>query len=324
MKRYLPGILFSTLIALTGMFFSELIPLGSVTLAILIGIIIRNTVPLSEVFRPGISFSEKKILAYAIALLGFSLDYRIFAALGVETLFIIFLGVPFTILTALALGRAFGLTRETSLLLGVGNGICGSSAIAAAQTVIQTEEESVGVSVATINLLGAIGIFLLPSLCLLLPGLGEQQQGILIGNTLQAVGQVSAAGYSVSDAVGETATIVKMGRILLITPVVMILAAGRKGRVSEGKPAGVNIPGYLVFFLLFSLVNSTGILPPEITSGLSQASKYLLTIAMAGIGLSISTDVLKTGGRKTLLTAAGAWAIQIAFSVLLVTFLASA
>lgn len=324
MKRYLPGILLSTLIALTGLFTSELIPLGSVTLAILIGIIIRNTIPLSAVFKPGIAYSEKKILAYAIALLGFSLDYRIFTALGFETLIIIFLAVPFTILTALALGKLFGLSRETSLLLGVGNGICGSSAIAAAQTVIQTDKENVGVSVATINLLGAVGIFLLPALCLLFPGLREQQQGILIGNTLQAVGQVSAAGYSVSDSVGETATIVKMGRILLITPVVMILASGRKRGVAEGKPALVNIPGYLIFFLLFSLINSAGILPPEISSLFAQASKYLLTIAMAGIGLSISTDVLKTGGRKTLLTAVSTWVIQIAFSVLLVMFLASA
>ncbi len=327
MKRYLPGLLLSTVIALTGIILAQVIPLGSVTLAILIGIIIRNTVPLSTAVKPGIAYSEKKVLSWAIALIGFSLDYRIFADLGIQTLLIIFLGVPFTILTALTLGRVFGLTKETSLLLGVGNGICGSSAIAAAQTVIQTEEEHVGVSVATINLLGAVGIFLLPSLCLLLPGLMEQQQGILIGNTLQAVGQVSAAGYSVSDAVGETATIVKMGRILLITPVVMILAAVRKGEGDRDRGrrtfSGVKIPGYLLFFLLFSLMGSTGILPDGITSLLSQAGKYLLTIAMAGIGLSISTEVLKTGGRKTLLTGVSTWVIQIVFSVFLVTVLSA-
>lgn len=324
MKRYLPGLLLSTLIALTGILLAQVIPLGSVTLAILIGIIIRNTVPLSAALRPGIAYSEKKILSWAIALIGFSLDYRIFADLGMETLLIIFLGVPFTILVALAMGRIFGLEKETSLLLGVGNGICGSSAIAAAQTVIQTDEEHVGVSVATINLLGAVGIFLLPALSLLLPGFMEQQQGILIGNTLQAVGQVSAAGYSVSEAVGETATIVKMGRILLITPVVMILAAFRKGDGERRTFSGVNIPGYLIFFLLFSLINSTGILPTGITSLLSQTGKYLLTVAMAGIGLSISTAVLKTGGRKTLLTGVSTWVIQIVFSVFLVTVLSAA
>ncbi len=323
MKKYIPGIALSIVIAAAAVVLSEYIRLGGVTLAILIGIVVRNTLPISDVFQKGIKFTEKKILTYAIALLGFTLDYRIFADLGFETLLIIALGVPFTIFLAVGLGKVFGLNADTALLLGVGNGICGSSAIAAAQGVIKTDEGNVGVSVATINLLGAIGIFLLPALCYLFPDFLEQQKGILIGNTLQAVGQVSAAGYSVSDVVGETATVVKMGRILMVTPVVMILASLKKGESGSKKLSIPKVPGYLLFFLLFSLINSLGILPHEVVTLFSKGSKYLLTIAMAGIGMSISTDVLKAGGKKSLLTGVSVWIIQIAFSLLLVTLLAS-
>ncbi len=323
MKQLVPGIALCIAIAAAATGLSDIIPLGAVTLAIIIGIIVRNTVPPAPVFHPGIRFSEKSILSSAIALLGFTLDYRLFADLGLQTLVIILLGVPFTITIALLMGRLFKLERNTSLLLGVGNGICGSSAIAAAQGVIHAEKHQVGVSIATINLLGTIGIFLLPAITYLLPSLSEQQTGILIGNTLQAVGQVSAAGYSLSDTIGETATVVKMGRILLITPVVMILTSRKAGSIDIDKRTLPKVPGYLLLFLLFSLINSTGILPAEVISVLTKGSKYLLTIAMAGIGMSISTAVLKAGGSKTLLTGISTWIVQIAFSILLVVFLAS-
>lgn len=318
MKALSSGIILCIIIAAAAVALSHIVTIGGVAIAIILGIAVRNLFRLPGRLKPGIKFSEKTLLGYAIALMGFNLDYRIISSLGIETLVIILCGVPFTIAVTLLIGRAFGLHKDAALLLGVGNGICGSSAIAAAQGVIQTDEEHVGVTTAATNLFGTLGIFLLPALTLLIPGFLEQQQGILIGNTLQAIGQVSAGGYSLSETIGETAMVVKMGRILLITPVVLLLAAVKRSSSPRSQAERPRIPSYLLLFLLFSLISSLGFIPADFLQILSKASKYLLTIAMAGIGMSISKGVLKQGGTKALVTGSIAWILQIGFSILLI------
>ncbi len=318
MREVIPGLALTVLIMVVAKVAAGVIPLGSVTIAILLGILIRNVFTLPGYCSPGIRFSEKQVLPAAIALLGFGLDYRILLELGAGTIVIILLGVPFTILAALLVGRILGMDRDLSLLLGVGNAVCGSSAIAAAQAVIQADGEKVGVSVAAVNLFGTIGLFLLPGVCLLLTGFSPEQGGILIGDTLQSIGQVTAAGYSIDETVGRVATVVKMGRVLLITPVVLVLGAW-KGSAQGGRGVGLpKIPRYLVGFILFSGVNSLGILPGEVTAFLHQASKVLLTVAMAGIGMAISKEILAQGGKKVILTGLLTWILQIAFSLFLV------
>ena len=163
------GILLCGLIGAAAMGLHLVVPLGAVTLSLILGMIFANTVKVPPKAVKGVTFTEKKILSAAIALLGFSLDYSILFSLGIFPIILVLTGVPVTILTALLLGRLLGLEKDLALLVGTGNGICGSSAIASAQAVIKTKEEHVGVSIAVINLLGTIGILLLPLIASLFP-----------------------------------------------------------------------------------------------------------------------------------------------------------
>ncbi|MDC7126460.1 MAG: putative sulfate exporter family transporter [Spirochaetales bacterium] len=318
---FLPGILICVVIGAVSFFAAKLIPLGAVTISIIIGLLIANIVPLPSSVKKGQTFCEKKLLSIAIALLGFSLDYRVLFSLGFLPLLAILTGVPITILTALLLGRIFKIDEECSLLVGVGNAVCGSSAIAAAQGVIKTKDEYVGLSIAVINLLGTIGIFLIPGIVYLVPGITEQLGGILAGNTIQAVGQVTAAGYNMGDLAGQTAIVIKMGRVLLITPLVLILGIFYKNKDTAkvaGKVSMPGVPPFIIAFIIFSVINSIGIIPDVIVNALKTCGELFLIVAMAGIGMKISFKSLKQDGSTALLLGVCVWAVQILYSLFLI------
>ena len=313
------GVVLCIVIGISAWGLGHFIPLGAVTLAIILGLLVGNIAPIPAGAKKGIAFCEKKVLSAAIALLGFSLDYKVLLSLGFLPLAAVLLGVPVTIFTALGWGKLLGLEKDLALLVGTGNGICGSSAIAAVQGVIKTDEEHVGVSVAVINLLGTVGIFLVPLIVTFVPGLNDQLKGLVIGNTIQAVGQVTAAGFSLGETCGQTAAVVKMGRVLLITPVALILGFIRKKEPVSGGVTLPRIPLFIMLFVLFSLVNTAGILPGNVTDILKGAGEGLLIVAMAGIGLKITFRGLANEGKKALIAGVLTWAVQIGFSLLLIT-----
>ncbi len=327
MKRFevLYGILFCIIVAGTAHFLSRYIPIGGVSIAILLGVLLNNLVSLPSGFKSGIGFSEKKVLAWAISLMGVSLDYSVLVSLGSTTILLILGSVLFTIFTSLALGRLFHIDQDLALLLGVGNAVCGSSAIAATQGVLQTREDNVGVSLAAINLFGTLGIFILPLISISISNFSPRQEGILIGNTLQAIGQVTAAGYSLGETAGNTATMIKMGRILLITPVVLVLSfilsrnpSRNPGNNRTGNPTVKSaVPLYIIVFLLFSIVNSFSLIPDALVSIMTDASKMLLLVAMAAIGMKISFKELSVGGKSALLVGTLTFTGQILFNTVL-------
>lgn len=312
--KNIPGILLCILIGILSLNFSNLIPLGSVTISIIIGILVGNSITLHHSFSKGITFSEKKILAIAIALTGINLDYNVILSLGFKTLFIIIFTMIFTILSAIVIGKKFQFNSHLSLLVGIGNAVCGSSAIAAAQGVIKTEEKNVGLSIAVINFLGTIGIFFIPSIGKLL-NLSDLSIGILAGNTLQAIGQVSAAGYSISDNSGEIALIVKMCRILMITPIVLSLSLFFSD--NSKKSNRPQIPVFILAFIIISILNSFHIFNATIINFVKGISKILLIIAMAGIGLKISLKDIVSGGKQLLVLGFSVWFLQIIFTILI-------
>lgn len=316
MIKKLPGILLCAVIGTAAWFSAKLLPIGGVTISILIGIVTGNLIKLPEYFSSGTAFCEKKVLTWAIAIMGISLDYTILADLGLPTFILIIAAVVFTISTALILGKKTGLNKELCLLIGIGNAVCGSSAIAATQGVIDTDEKTVGLSIAAINFLGTIGIFLLPTLGMIIFRFNELQTGVLTGNTLQAIGQVSAAGFSISDKAGETAVIVKMCRILMITPLVIILS------IKKGNGIGIKripvIPRYIIVFIIMSIIGSFGIIPELLIPHIKNAGKMFLITAMAGIGMKISLKDLAVGGRQALLLGSAVWICQILFSGVLI------
>jgi len=321
--KYSYGIIICVIIGLLAVFISSYIPLGAVTIAILIGILVGNVINLSDRFTLGIIFSEKKLLAIAIALMGVNLNFHVLEELGIKSIVLVIAAIAFTISSALVIGKLFSCNSKLALLLGIGNGVCGSSAIAATEKVVGANKEEVGLSVAIINLLGTAGIFILPFVAKFILRFDDTHTGILIGNTLQAVGQVVASGFSVSHFAGHVATIIKMTRILMLFPLVFILifsfSANTKGNTESMKLN--KIPVFIVGFILFSLVPSFDLLDQNKIEILQKLSHNLLIVAMAAIGLKITFASISKHDGLALKTGSLIFLVQIIFSSLVIYFL---
>ncbi len=319
-SNYFMGIAISILIALLALWGSGYIPLGAVALAIILGILLGNLTSLNQIGKAGITFSEKQFLSTAIALMGINLDFQVLQKLGWQSILLVIVAMVVTISTALLLAKLFGFDRRFALLLGIGNGVCGSSAIVATEQVVGAKKEDVALSIAIVNFLGTVGIFLLPFLSVTLLGLNDIHSGLLAGNTLQAVGQVVAAGFSISDTAGQTATLVKMTRVLMLFPLLMILiyTSARSHRNHKDttikdvkKPA---FPLFILGFVSFSLIPTFGLLPEHIIHIISKLSHYLLITAMAAIGLKITFKTILENGHLALGIGSIIFIVQILFS----------
>lgn len=313
------GITLCAVIAIPAHFFASYIPIGAITIAIIAGIVLGNLIKSNESFKAGIDFSEKQLLPFSIALMGVNLNFLILNELGLKSIFIIISGIVFTLCAALVLAKLFKFDIKFALLIGIGNAICGSSAIAATEGILGVEKENVGLAVTVVNFLGTIGIFLLPLLSTTLFKFDSIGTGLLIGNTLQAVGQVVAAGFSVNDLAGQTATIVKMARILMLTPIVLILIFMffRRKTTQQAKPQN-GIPWFIVGFMLFSLIPTFELLSDSLIKIIATISEYILIVAMAAIGLKIKMESILRDGRQALLLGSLIFVLQIAFSATLV------
>lgn len=297
--------------------------LGSVTLAILLGIVVGNAIPDVAPLTPGAKVAEKRLLPVAIALLGVELQLATLVNLGGQALLLIFASVATALLTSIYLGRALGYSLKFSLLMGAGNGICGSSAVAATSSAIHAEEKDIGISISVVNLLGTVGIFLMPAVVRVL-AFDDTQSGMLIGGSLQAVGQVVAAGFSVNDMAGGVATVVKMGRVLMLAPVVILLTTvmQRRGEVdADAKRRRISVPLFIVGFFALSVISSLNILPTALIEIVNVAGKFLLVVAMVGIGMRIQLQTLYRSAPRALMFGALVSLTQIIVLITLIRLL---
>ena len=305
------GILLCSIIALLSIFISEYISLGAVTISIVFGIIGNSLFSFSKnkKLSAGISFTEKHILSLAIIFMGINLNFFILASLGFSLFILVISGIFSTIFSALLIGKFFNIPKKLLLLLGIGNAICGSSAIASTEKIIGAEKKDVGISIAVVNLLGVIGMFCVPFIAINIFQFTEINAGILTGNTLQAVGQAVAGGFSISSEAGEMATLVKMSRVLMLFPLIIILLfifqKNKNYKSTDDKNHNKKytflfpkVPLFIIGFILFSLFASFEIFSENIVLMIKNLSKYLLIISMAGIGLNISFSDIAQNGLK--------------------------
>jgi len=322
MNAYLPGLALASGLGVLGVVLSRsgVIPfVGSITLALVAGIIVGNVAPIGRIRSEGIEWSEKVLLSWAVALLGLNLDFSVlveFRGGGGVALIAVVIVVAVTLGMGLVVGRWVGLPRSLGLLLGVGTAICGSSAIAAVAPLVSKDRTEIGLSVSVINLLGTVGIFLLPAV-VVLQGFGESAAGLLIGGSLQAVGHVVAAGFAVSDTVGELAIAVKMFRVLLLGPLVIVLGLVMRSRGGRSLKL---VPAYIVAFVVLAVVGNLGILPVEWTGSIKMISKVLLAIAMAGVGLRIQLAGLVRQAPRALIVGGVIFFFQIVLLSLMFHF----
>jgi uncharacterized integral membrane protein (TIGR00698 family) len=317
-SQLLPGLIIIVIVGIASTYLAQIIPrIGDVTISILLGVIVGNLIPNLERFNPGILFSEKKLLTLAIALLGVELQLFTLLQSGVLSLVVIVVSVAVSLLVSVQVGKMMGFSRKFSVLMGAGNGICGSSAVAATSAVIHAEEKDIGIAISVVNLLGIIGIFLLPALTGLL-AFPETSAGLVIGATLQAVGQVVAAGFAVGNTAGALATAVKMGRVLMLGPVVVMLHSLMIRRQGEKSPGvQIKVPLFIIGFFVLSVFASLNI-APDLVPHIKNAGRFLLVVAMAGIGMRIQLQTLFRSGPGALLFGAIIWFTQIATITVLV------
>ncbi len=316
------GLLLTIFIALIAFSLSNVIPIGAVAIAIIFGAIINNTFSISKKFTPGITFSEKTLLAIAISLLGIHLDFNVLYELGFTTIFIIVFTLIATLVFTKILAKRLKFENNFALILGIGNGVCGSAAIGATKDIVKLNEEKSALAIAIVNLLGTIGLFILPLIGLLL-GFSDVEIGLLLGNTLQSVGHAVAAGFGVNETVGQSSTIVKMGRILLLTPIIfwLIYTVSKKDNVEQESTKKIQVPIFVIGFVFSSIVASSQILSQEIVDIIAFVCKVTLVIAMSAIGLKISFKTIKEKGFDALVLAGFIFKFQIILSMLLIAIL---
>ena len=312
------GIGICIFVGILGIALSKVTPLDAVTLSIVCGALIGNLAPVPVEWKSGIVWSEKKLLGIAIALYGLKLNFAQLQELGLKSFGMVLLAIGITLLLSKPIGTLFKLERRLGLAVGIGTAICGSAAIAATKDIIEADETQAGLAVAVINFIGTLGIFLLPILGIQVLHLDTIDHGFMLGNSLQAVGQVVAAGFSVDEATGQIAVIVKMGRVLMLTPLIFILMRVFQQKNAENKGKAVPIPNFVLGFIFCSILATFQVLPETVNTPLTEIGKIFLIISMGGIGLKISFSKIREFGLSAMGMALVLFLIQLGLSIAMI------
>lgn len=282
--------------------------IGASVIALFIGMIVNAFWKPNGTTAPGIKFTSKKILKFAIILLGASLNIRTVLTVGRFSLTV----MVFTLATCFGLGaligKALGLNWKTSSLINAGTGICGGSAIAAIAPVIEADDMDIAYGMSATFLFDTIMIVVFPILGHWL-GLSDAAFGLWAGTAVNDTSSVVATGYAFSEAAGDFATMVKLTRTLAIIPAVLVFAAInlhiKRKQSAQSKAVKVSIksifPWFILGFLAMSVLTSLGLLPVGLTSSLKTISKFLMVAALAAIGLNTNFKSLCRSGAKPML-----------------------
>lgn len=316
-KSMAHGILLIALFACAAFYIGEIQFLKEISFSpMIIGIILgmlyanslRNNLP--ETWVPGIQFCSKKLLRLGIILYGFRLTLTDIFEVGVSAIVIDAIVVTVTILGGVWIGRMLKMDKETALLTSVGSGICGAAAVLGAESTIRTQPYKTAVAVATVVIFGTISMFLYPILYNSgMLGLSPQEMGIYTGSTLHEVAHAVGAGNAMGEQVGGVSVIVKMIRVMLLVPVLLVLAvwaarrvktAGVEGGEAKGKIA---IPWFAILFLVVICFNSLNLLPEVFVDAINYFDTFLLTMAMAALGAETSIEKFKKAGAKPFILA---------------------
>ena len=305
-RKYTPGFLLAVAVAIFAVFIEKILPIkfiGASVIALLIGMLINAWVEPSDTFKLGFKFTSKHVLKFAIILLGASLDIKMILSVGKMSLAV----MVFTLLTCFGggyfIGKKLGLNWKLSNLISAGTGICGGSAIAAIAPVIEAKDEDIAYAMSATFLFDVLMIVLFPLMGKAL-GLTDMAYGLWAGTAVNDTSSVVAAGYAFSEAAGDFATMVKLTRTLAIIPTVIVFSlvnahvkksAGLTPKTEKLKLTHI-IPWFILLFIGLALINSTGVIPPEVSIILKQISKFLMVCALAAIGLNTKfKSMIKTG-----------------------------
>lgn len=310
-RRQWPGLCLCAVVALAATFVSEHYGGPQLLYALLIGLAL-NFLATDTRIRPGLDLCSRTLLRAGVALLGLRITAHQVVALGWQTALLTVVALGSTLALGLALARRLGRPADEGAIAGAAVGICGASAALAVASVLPPTQEN-----ERFTLLTVMGVTLLSTCAMVLypllahwTGLTPQQAGVFFGASIHDVAQVVAAGTLLSQAgevaAADSAVIVKLFRVMLLMPVVLMVAVVVQRRSAgtarldtsgpEAGPAVPLIPGFLLVFIVFMLAHTSGWVPEALTVAVSQWSRHLLVVAIAAVGVKTQpADLLKLG-----------------------------
>jgi uncharacterized integral membrane protein (TIGR00698 family) len=308
-----PGVALSAAVAVAAVLAEPLMKkltggfsLPAMVIALFIGIAL-NRFASDPRFQPGITWCVKKLLRIAIGLLGLRIALGDILGLGLGTIILVVAAMALTIVSAIWFARLLGQPDGYGALAGAATAVCGASATLATTTVVPNyprKDADTAFTVVMANAISTLVMLAYPPLCLWL-GLGPRDTGLMLGITIHDMAQVVGAGYAISEPVGNTAVIVKLFRVFLLLPVVLIIGWWFMKRGEQAGDAKVPAPVFAVVFLVLALVNTVAMAMPSLAplylpvkSILGEASRWGLLIAIAALGLGTSlTAIFAVGWR---------------------------
>ncbi len=317
-KYTLNGILFVALFTIAAIQISQVsfikaLAISPLIIGIVIGMFYANTLRshIPKEWVPGIVFSSKQLLRFAIILYGFRITFQQIAEVGLAGLSVSTIMLTTTFILGWWAGvKIFKLDRDTAILTASGSSVCGAAAVLATEPVLKAEPYKSAVAVGTVVLFGTIAMFTYPALFKAgIFHMDPATYGIYVGGTVHEVAQVVAAGGAVSEVAMNNAVIVKMTRVMMIAPLLIILGiiVSKSAQAStESKKFKISIPWFAVWFIVMAGINSFLIniesLHPVI-EGINKLDTFLLTMAMTALGMETSVEKFKQAGAKPVLLA---------------------
>lgn len=304
--EYIPGLLLTTFISIIAMGLGNLLPLvGGPVFGIILGILVNYTVKKSPHTKKGIDFSAKKILQWAIIILGSGLSIRQVWQTGLESLYVMLVTLASAFLSAYSFGHLLGIPKKLTALIGVGTAICGGSAIAAISPVIDAEEADIAYAISTIFFYNLLAVLIFPPMGHLL-NFSSHAFGLWAGTAINDTSSVVAAGYAFSNDAGAYATIVKLTRATMIIPITILYSIIELYKNKSRNNIRANFkrifPWFIVWFIIASLFNTAGFFSDEVILFLKQLAKLMIIMALTAIGLNADIKrILQTGTRPILL-----------------------
>ena len=323
----LSGILFVAIFAAAATYIAGLAPihklgLSPLVIGIVMGIFYANTLhnKLPSAWESGITFSGKKILRFAIVVYGFRITFQQIMAVGAEGFLVSLIMLSTTFVLGTWLGnKIFGMEKDTSMLTASGASVCGAAAVLATEPVLKAEEHKTAIAVSMVVLFGTISMFLYPVLYTTIIEhatgflhMTPRQFGIYVGGTIHEVAQVVAVPASVPNApveMANSAVIVKMTRVIMIAPMLIVLGlylsytAKKEG--GEGADVKLVIPWFAVYFIGVAAFNSFHLVPQNIVDNINIVDTFLLTMAMTALGMGTRFAKFKGLGLAPVYTALG-------------------
>ncbi|TYC48178.1 putative sulfate exporter family transporter [Weissella muntiaci] len=331
-KKMLVGILLTLGLAVFSDFLSHYIPnIGAEALALILGMLLGNTILTNKRWEPGVKWAEKYPIEIGIALLGVEVTLTTIESLGWQGIVFILIQMTATIFFVLFIGgRLFKVSAQSAMLMGAGNAVCGSSAIAAVAPEIDATDDQRRTAVATVSLSGVLLLFILPILGPSIYHGNNLLIGALIGGTVQSVGQVIGTASLVNPAVIDYATLFKMLRVILLSVVVLAMSnSARKMRQNEpgnheaqaAKHIQIHklVPWFIYAFLGLLAFSTIVALPHSVVLGAKSVTGFFGVVNLAGIGLNLKWQTIKASGVKFM----GYGLVTITFQVLAAILLIS-